>query len=579
MAKPITISIVGNAGPLKKSLKESDDALDKFGQGLKKFGVAAAVGIGALGAGIGVAIGKASDLEETVSKVGVIFGEAGADVKKFAKDAAVSLGQSNQQALDAAATFGIFGKSAGLAGSDLSKFSTDFVGLAADLASFNNTSPETAINAIGSALRGESEPLRAFGVLLNDATLKEAALTLGIYDGNGALTAQQKILAAQKVIYEQTTDAQGDFARTSEGLANSQKILKAQLADTVTEIGTFFLPIAVKAIGVLNNGIPVVKEFTDALGENGLAGVLTLTTEKFLNFYDEAEPATRLIVAATIAVGGLFAGFKTLTFINTVTKMVQGFTVAVNNSTVAMAGFQTTSLGMLKTVGLVVGSLAISIDSLLADNAFAARGLMESVAKFANLIIASIEATFNSAIIAVNLLNKAASFLPGVEIAPIGLLNFGRVREDFGSVGAFERGQTQTPGSNLSPGRFDPDFPRASTATPTIPAPTITAPTLAAAAASASGGGGGGSSRAGGGAAQGFGNLAASGLQNIGISSSGALIDFATGDLVNDQRTLPDVVNITVNTVSADANLPTLIVDALQQYNLYNGPLDVQIAV
>jgi hypothetical protein len=247
MAKPITISIVGNAGPLKKSLKESDAALDKFGQGLKKFGVAAAVGIGALGAGIGVAIGKASDLEETVSKVGVIFGEAGADVKKFAKDAAVSLGQSNQQALDAAATFGIFGKSAGLAGSDLSKFSTDFVGLAADLASFNNTSPETAINAIGSALRGESEPLRAFGVLLNDATLKEAALTLGIYDGNGALTAQQKILAAQKVIYEQTTDAQGDFARTSDGLANSQKILKAQLADTVTEIGTFFLPIAVKA--------------------------------------------------------------------------------------------------------------------------------------------------------------------------------------------------------------------------------------------------------------------------------------------------------------------------------------------
>jgi hypothetical protein len=93
------------------------------------------------------------------------------------------------------------------------------------------------------------------------------------------------------------------------------------------------------------------------------------------------------------------------------------------------------------------------------------------------------------------------------------------------------------------------------------------------------GGGGGGSSRSGGGAAQGFGNLAASGLQNIGISSSGALIDFATGDLVNDQRTLPDVVNITVNTVSADANLPTLIVDALQQYNLYNGPLDVQIAV
>ncbi|NBX13511.1 MAG: hypothetical protein EBR06_06800 [Acidimicrobiia bacterium] len=40
----------------------------------------------------------------------------------------------------------------------------------------------------------------------------------------------------------------------------------------------------------------------------------------------------------------------------------------------------------------------------------------------------------------------------------------------------------------------------------------------------------------------------------------------------------PTVTNITVNTVTADANLPNLIVEALQTYNLYNGPVDVQIA-
>jgi hypothetical protein len=38
-------------------------------------------------------------------------------------------------------------------------------------------------------------------------------------------------------------------------------------------------------------------------------------------------------------------------------------------------------------------------------------------------------------------------------------------------------------------------------------------------------------------------------------------------------------VNITVNTVTADAELPNLIVEALQQYNLTSGPLDVEIAV
>jgi hypothetical protein len=91
---------------------------------------------------------------------------------------------------------------------------------------FNNVSQDDAINAIGSALRGEAEPLRRFGVLLDEATLKNAALQLGlITTTKEALTPQQKVLAAQKVIYEQTTTAQGDFARTSDGLANKTKIL------------------------------------------------------------------------------------------------------------------------------------------------------------------------------------------------------------------------------------------------------------------------------------------------------------------------------------------------------------------
>ena len=108
--------------------------------------------------------------------------------------------------MNAAATFGIFGKSAGLAGEELTSFSTEFVTLASDLASFNNTSVDQAITALGAALRGESEPIRAFGVLLNDATLKAKAMEMGIYSGSGTLTAQQKVLAAHKVILEQTTD-------------------------------------------------------------------------------------------------------------------------------------------------------------------------------------------------------------------------------------------------------------------------------------------------------------------------------------------------------------------------------------
>ena len=225
--------------------------------------------------GLMPAIQAASDLEENTSKIKVIFGDAGKAVTDFAKTSARDIGQSQNQVLAAAGTFGTFGKAAGLAGNQLATFTTDFITLSADLASFNNTTPDEAINAIGSALRGEAEPLRRFGVLLNDATLKSAALELGIYSGSGALTAQQKILAAQKVIYEQTGDAQGDFERTSDGLANQQRILSAQFENVKTKIGELLIPAFKALVKFLNDEVlPAVDRVITAFGEQGLGAGL-----------------------------------------------------------------------------------------------------------------------------------------------------------------------------------------------------------------------------------------------------------------------------------------------------------------
>jgi hypothetical protein len=253
MAQQITIDIVADTKKLTSGINDVSRQIGGLDDSVKKVQslTTAFVGVGVAARGFSVAGGfinettdAASNLEETLSKTNVLFGKSAEEVVKFSEGAAKGLGQSKQQALDAAATFATFGKAAGLAGNDLVGFSTDFVGLASDLASFNNTSPEQAINAIGSALRGESEPLRAYGVLLNDAALRQAALELGIVQTTKqALTPQQKVLAAQKVIYEQTTAAQGDFARTSDGLANSTRILEAEQANLNSNIGQTFLPI------------------------------------------------------------------------------------------------------------------------------------------------------------------------------------------------------------------------------------------------------------------------------------------------------------------------------------------------
>jgi predicted nucleic acid-binding Zn-ribbon protein len=240
---PILTSFSGKGvADAQREFKSLTTTTQKAGFILQRALLPAAAAIGTITQVIAPAIKAASDFEEATSKVNVIFGRASKSVKDFANTAARELGQSKQSVLDAAGAFGTFGKAAGLAGEDLSLFTTDFVTLATDLASFNNTTPEEAVQAIGAALRGESEPLRRFGVLLNDATLRAEAMTLGIYDGSGALTAQQKILAAQSAIYKQTGDAQGDFARTADNLANKQRTLSALFKDFQIQLGQQLLP-------------------------------------------------------------------------------------------------------------------------------------------------------------------------------------------------------------------------------------------------------------------------------------------------------------------------------------------------
>lgn len=245
----------------KKEFASLQTSGQKAGYVLKKAFVPATAALGALGAAAKKTIEAASDLGEAQSKVNVIFGDGADEVKAFSKQAAKSMGQSRRAVLNAAGTFGTFGKAAGLTGKDLAKFSNDFTTLASDLASFNNTTPEDAIQAIGSALRGEAEPMRRFGVLLNDAALKAKAFELGIYDGSGALTDQQKILSAQALIFEQTEDAQGDFLRTSDGLANSQRTLAAMIDDTSVAIGDALLPI-------VESVLPYLKDFADWASQN-----------------------------------------------------------------------------------------------------------------------------------------------------------------------------------------------------------------------------------------------------------------------------------------------------------------------
>jgi hypothetical protein len=364
---------------LNKGQKESQTFGDKIDNINRKVGLAfAAMGAAATAMALKFtkdAIGAASDMEETVAKIGVIFGESAKEIDKFAATAATNLGQSKQQALDAAANFAIFGKAAGLSGEALVDFSVDFVALASDLASFNNTTPEDAINAIGSALRGEAEPLRRYGVLLNDATLKAAALELGIYSGTGALTAQQKVLAAQKVILEQTNLAQGDFARTSDGLANSQRQIAASVEDAQAQLGEALLPVIQQLADFTKNVlVPAFSSFIDGLiGKGGLKQGLTESQKSAEEFGKRARKVFDVIVdlkeVALVTAGVLTTMFvvsKIQAAVVVVINLIKGLVVAYNALRVsAMAAGIAAAFALNPALGIAAGTAAIAGMGLL----------------------------------------------------------------------------------------------------------------------------------------------------------------------------------------------------------------------
>jgi hypothetical protein len=297
---------------IKKAIaefKQLETTSQKAQFAIKKAAVPAVAALAGLGTAAFKAAQKASDLAEEQSKVGVIFGESAKEVLDFSKKAGTALGQSQRQALAAAGTFGTLGKAAGLTGSELAGFTTQFTTLASDLASFNNTSPEDAIQAIGAALRGEAEPIRRYGVLLDDATLRNKAFQLGlIKTTKDALTPANKSLAAQAVILEQTRDAQGDFARTSDGAANQQRIMAANIENATAAIGNAFLPILEKTLPVLADMAKFVENNSD------------------------------LVIAATVAFGGFATAIVAARVAMIAYRTIAIATTAVN-AALAASGF------------------------------------------------------------------------------------------------------------------------------------------------------------------------------------------------------------------------------------------------
>jgi hypothetical protein len=260
--------LVADTSQFTREMKSASNDTDGFGSKMSgamgvvgKFAVVAgAAGVTAATAFGVKAVMAASDLAEQMSKLNVVFGTSGKVVTDWADQMAKDFGLPKTQILEAASSLGLIGKASGLAQPAAAKLSTQLAGLAADAASFYNVPLEEALAAIQSGLVGEAEPMRRFGVLLNEGAVKAEAYRLGIAKTGDELTEQQKVQARSSLIMKGMTDASGDLVRTQDSLANRLREVQGRAENFAATLGTALLPYVLKAMDLMEKWAPVIKD-------------------------------------------------------------------------------------------------------------------------------------------------------------------------------------------------------------------------------------------------------------------------------------------------------------------------------
>lgn len=241
-------------GHAKRLSSEGGSALGGFSDKIKGLGVAAAAAAGiiavqlaqkAIGALIDYAKGgitAASNLNESMNAVNVVFRGSAKQISDWGKTQANAYGLSQRAFQEMATPLGALLKNQGVAQKDLAKTTIALTQRAADLASVFNTDVPDALDALTAGLRGETDPLERYGVSLSAAQVQAEALAETGKKTASQLTDQEKATARLNLIMKQTSSTAGDFKNTSDGLANSSRILAARQEELQAKLGQKLLP-------------------------------------------------------------------------------------------------------------------------------------------------------------------------------------------------------------------------------------------------------------------------------------------------------------------------------------------------
>mgnify|MGYP003132825591 CR=1 len=248
----------------KTATKNIDRSFKTMATGIKgAIGAVVAIGVVNLGRSM---VQLASDIEEQTSKAKVVFGNNFNDVQKQLADFGDAVGRSTHELVNMGASIQDTFVPMGFARDEASKLSVQLTKLAVDVASFNNASDVETMQAFQSAIVGNHETVRRFGVVITEATLKQELMRMGIRKSADQVTNAEKVQARLNLIIRGTTDAHNDAINTSGSFANSSKALSASLEELADGLTRLFLPALTKTVQFITAGTTALKNFALEMG-------------------------------------------------------------------------------------------------------------------------------------------------------------------------------------------------------------------------------------------------------------------------------------------------------------------------
>ena len=391
--REVRVAVVGDAAQLQRELKKAEGHLSGFGDNAKKSGdiLKSALFGGAVLYGAKKLVDAAGDLQQSIGGTAAVFKEASGAVNDFTKNSADLVGMSENAARTITSRLGASLKGFGMSTEDAAKEAINLTKTGADLAATLGGKSSDAVAALGSALRGEYDPLERFGIALKASQVNAKAVSMGLAESETSVTAYAKGQATLALITEQSAFAQGQFGREADTAQGQAQRAQAKTEDAAASLGKSMLPIYTKiqeTIGFVADAFTALPgpAQTAVLGFAGVIAIGPSIVEGFKLAQKAVSNAITLI---------LDAGTKAVTS--------QAAIASINVTNQAAGASATAAAGGMSLLGpavLAVGAAAI-IGGIAyksyADEQAAVKENIEAITKTFNELTGAItENTFTS---------------------------------------------------------------------------------------------------------------------------------------------------------------------------------------